>query len=188
MNILCLVILVAFGVLSLKAQPIALTNEEEKRVHLLRSFGEYVQRTPWEQLEEGQLQRFVKLSDSARVEGSRAWKFYKGALQEMDRLLDGVNLAEYDAVPWNRFPSQDKLPKMVWEAEPLTHVMGRPLQTGDREAELAQGRRTLGNTLVVFKKSEPDQPLYYVLFDDQTGKIASWLLINQGGLHYFWLL
>ncbi len=188
MRMICLLISFALGVFSLKTQSVPLTKEEKKRVELLRSFGGYVQKTPLDQLEQQQLQRFVKLSDSAWVEGSRPWKFYQGALQAMDELLNGVDLAAYDAVPWQKFPDKTKLPKMVWEAEPLTHIMGQPLPAKNQNAELAEGRRTLDNTLVIFKKSEPHLPLYYVLFDDQTGKIASWVLINQGGLHYFLFL
>jgi hypothetical protein len=81
---ICLLISFALGVFALKAQPVPLTKEEKKRVELLRFFAGYVQKTPLEQLEQQQLQRFVKLSDSARVEGSRSWKFYQGALREMD--------------------------------------------------------------------------------------------------------
>ncbi len=176
------------GVMSLNAQSVLLTEEEKKRVELVRSFGGYVQKTPWEQLDAEYLQRFIHQSDSSRVEGSRPWKFYRAALQQLDLALNEMNLAEYEAVPWNKFSSPDKLPKMVWEAEPITSLMGRPMPTGNREAELAEGRRKLENILVIFKKNEPDLPLYYILFDEQTGKIASWVLINQGGLHYFWLL
>jgi len=189
MKILVLIIIsITLGIASLKAQSVPLTGEEKQRVQLLRSFCQYVQQTPWEQLDDQQLQQFISLSDSSRVKGSRPWRFYQAALQAMDQLLDGKDLAEYDAVPWYKFPDQNKLPKMVWEAEPITELMGQPLPARNREAELTHGRRTLDNTLVIVKKSDPHLPLYYALFDEQTGKIASWMLINQGGLHYFWLL
>lgn len=188
MKMIYLLISFGLGIFSLKAQSVPLTKEEKKRVELLRSFGEYVQKTPLEQIDAQQLQPFVTQSDSSRVEGSRPWKFYRAALEQLDLALNGMNLAEYDAVPWNKFADQRKLPKMVWDAEPITNLMGTPMPTGDREAELAEGRRKRENMLVIFKKSEPDVPVHHVLFDEKTGKIVSWVLIRQGGLHYFWLL
>jgi hypothetical protein len=161
---------------------------EDRRAKLLRAFCEHVRQTPERELDQTRLQTYLQLSDSAWVVGSRQNRILHAALGELGRELEGTDLARHDAVPWREFPRQDKLPRMVWEAEPVGQIMGQPLPTGDREEELAEGRRQRNNTMVVFAKDDPDTPVWYVLFDEATGRIASWVLVNQGGLHYFLFL
>jgi hypothetical protein len=36
-----------------------------------------------------------------------------------------------------------------------------------------------------FSKSKKGKPLGYLLFDDKSNKLISWILINQGGYYYF---
>jgi uncharacterized membrane protein YvbJ len=40
-------------------------------------------------------------------------------------------------------------------------------------------------TLVYFDKRRPDEPLGTLLFEQKTHKLGAWILINQGGYHYF---
>jgi hypothetical protein len=41
------------------------------------------------------------------------------------------------------------------------------------------------NSLAYFNKSTPTLPLGSLLFDEKTGKLMSWILINQSGYHYY---
>jgi hypothetical protein len=41
------------------------------------------------------------------------------------------------------------------------------------------------NSLAYYNKSSPSLPLGSLLFDPKTGKLISWIIINQSGYHYF---
>jgi len=164
------------------------SSGKDKRVQLVHSFCQYLQQTPQDQWSKDQLQSYIVASDSAWVANSPQSQLLQAALKVFQQSLKGINLAEYDAVPWEQFSEPSNLPRMVWEAEPLTQLMGQPLPIGNREKELAEGRKQTSNTLVVFNRKQPTAPLRYILFDQSTGKIASWVLIKQGELHYFLFL
>jgi hypothetical protein len=40
-------------------------------------------------------------------------------------------------------------------------------------------------TFAYYDKNNPQHPIGYLLFDEKTGKLVSWVLINQGGHYYF---
>jgi hypothetical protein len=40
-------------------------------------------------------------------------------------------------------------------------------------------------TFAYFNKNKLHRPIGYLLFDEKTGKLVSWILINQGGYYYF---
>lgn len=182
LKVYCMTIGIAMLTLSVEAQSV------DNRVQLLHSFCQYIQQTPQQQWTKEQLESYIMASDSAWVTNSSQSQILQAALITFKQSLEGIDLARYDAVPWQQFSDSTKLPTMVWEAEPLTQLMGQPLPTGNREKELAEGRKQTDNTLVVFSKKQPATPLRYVLFDQSTGKIASWVLIKQGELHYFLFL
>ena len=179
---------------SLRSQPTAPTDKESNRVKRLREFCQYVKRMESGKLDHQHLfkEYLVRGDDGLespfQVDPLERQKLLKGVLEDLDGKMNQMNLKAFDAVPWNEFKQPERLPRMVWEAEPVTHLMGQPVPTGDGEQELAEGRKQRENTLVVFEKTQPDMPLYYVLFDEKTDRILSWILIGQGELHYFLLL
>lgn len=171
-----------------KAQSGVPDSPEADQVRMLYAFCQYIRQTPESQWDAKQLQVYIMPSDSAWILESQQGRILQAALKTLRQSLGEMNPSEYGALPWQKFPGQNRLPKMAWEAEPLTQVMGQPIPTTDREEELAAGRKQSENILVVFKKNLPQEPVHYVLFDGPTGKIVSWILVNQGGLHYFLLL
>jgi hypothetical protein len=41
------------------------------------------------------------------------------------------------------------------------------------------------NSFAWYNKNDPEHPLGYLWFDDVNYKLISWILIDQGGTHYF---
>ncbi len=41
------------------------------------------------------------------------------------------------------------------------------------------------NIFSYFKKSQPEKPIGALLFDSETNKLLSWIVLNQGGYRYF---
>ncbi|WP_452600844.1 hypothetical protein [Pontimicrobium sp. MEBiC06410] len=41
------------------------------------------------------------------------------------------------------------------------------------------------NVFVYFKKGNPNEPLKCLLFENETNKLAAWILLDQGGYNYF---
>ena len=191
MKIHLVVMALSFITTSLRSQP-ALTAKENNRLSRLREFCRYVKETELSQLDQSLLfEKYLmlgtRLEASSPTNTPERQKMLRAMLEGLNEKLNQMDLEAFDAIPWNQFKQPEKLPRMVWEAEPVTHLLGQSLQTGDREQELAQGSKQVGNIMVVFEKAQPNLPLYFVLFDEQTDKILSWILINQGGLHYFLL-
>ncbi|MDJ1503563.1 hypothetical protein [Xanthocytophaga agilis] len=180
-----LVIGLLLSTITLQAQSNQLTTEETKRAQLLYAFCKYVKQTPLQQITNQELQNYIQVPDSAWVPTTSKGRLLQATLEMFQKHLQHVNLEEFDVVPWPKFSNPDNLPKMVWESEPVQDVFGKPMKTVDRENELEAGRQQLQNTLIAFKKDQVYTPIQYFLFDEKTGKITSWILINQGDLHYF---
>lgn len=185
--ILLICLLCAFG--HLQAQSSKLSRQDKRRIKVVKDFCRYVQKTPREQISQATLfDNYLAfehiLSDT--TEDSVALRVFHKMLSSVDLVLDTTDIKSYQVVPWNKYAYPNNLPKMLWEKEPLTHIWGRPLPgTGTSQQDrVKKGEKQLEDILVCFKKDRPEEPLYYFLFDD-SNQIASWLLVRQGGLHYF---
>ncbi len=171
---------------TMKAQPAGLSQKEQARITILKKFGAYLKNSKT-------VPQLTELSPYLVIDSEYQTNFEKqqllnGLLTELDKAMDTLNLEEYDAFPWLKYPYAEKLPKMVWEAESVSHIMGTPIESKDQKQEVMEGRKQLEFILVIFAKTRPEVPLYFALFDEKADKIRSWLLLNQGGLHYFLLL
>jgi hypothetical protein len=148
-----------------------------------------VKKKPLEEIDQARLLRnFLAfehiLSDTTKEHASQ--KVFHKLLKDLDTVLDTTRLYEYEVVPWNKYSYKDNLPRMLWEDEPVTHLFENPLpdKTVSHMQSVIEGKKELENIMVCYKKENPGEPLYYFLFDERN-KIVSWLLIRQGGLHYF---
>ncbi|MDJ1484211.1 hypothetical protein QNI16_27175 [Cytophagaceae bacterium YF14B1] len=180
-----MVIVLSLNIVLLQAQSNQATTEETKRAQLLYAFCRYVKQTPLQQITKQDLQNYIQVSDSAWIPTTSKGRLLQATLDMFQKNLQHVNLEEFEVVSWPKFSDPTKLPKMVWESEPVQDLLGKPTKTADREQELEVGQKQLQNTLIAFKKDQVDTPIQYFLFDEKTGKITSWILIKQGDLHYF---
>jgi hypothetical protein len=171
-------------------QRVTLTKKEQKQKSRFFQMCRYVKKTDLEELDQEKLFRkyvayYTFAEDMATTIDPRRKELFGRLLKGLDNTLDTVNIKDFDAVPWNKYAYPQNLPRMLWQAEPLTHLFGKPLPVNDRTETVAEGKKELESTWVVFKKDKPDMPRYYILFNEQN-RIVSWFLLNQGGLHYFY--
>jgi hypothetical protein len=171
-------------------QRVTLTKKEQKQKSRFFQMCRYVKKADLEELDQEKLFRkyvayYTFAEDTATAIDPRRKELFGRLLKGLDSTLDTVNIKDFEAVPWNKYAYPQNLPRMLWQAEPLTHLFGKPLPVNDRTETVAEGKKELESTWVVFKKDKPDTPRYYILFNEQD-KIVSWFLLNQGGLHYFY--
>jgi hypothetical protein len=148
-----------------------------------------VKNKPLEKIDQGLLfQKYLGfehiLIDSTKEQISQ--RVFNKLLKDLSTVLDTTQLTSYGAVPWNKYSYKENLPRMLWEDEPLTHLFGEPLpdKSAAHRQAVIEGTKELEYIMVCFKKATPQKPLYFFLLDDRN-KIVSWLLVRQGGLHYF---
>ena len=67
------------------------------------------------------------------------------------------------------------------DAQPVRFYKGTKTYT-PFENEL---KKTEKNVFAYFDKRKPDSPLGKLLFDEKSNKLIAWILVNQGGYHYF---
>lgn len=186
-NIIFIFLLCVSG--NLNAQHQRLSRQERQRIQVIYKFCRYVKKKPLEEIDQARLLRnFLAfehiLSDTTKEQISQ--RVFNKLLIDLDTVLDTTQLGNYKAVPWNKYRYKENLPRMLWEDEPVTHLFGNPLpdKRVSHMQAVIEGKKELENIMVCYKKENPGEPLYYFLFDERN-KIVSWLLIRQGGLHYF---
>jgi hypothetical protein len=176
--------------LPVSGQSVTLTKTDRLRKKKIWHLFHYVQKTPLDQISREKLEKTFIISLATDIipgTDERSQKIFTWLLKGLDSTVDSINLKEYDAVPWNKFQHPENLPRMLWQAEPVTHLFGQPLDTKptDRNKVVEEGKNQVAHTMVLYKKNSPGIPRFYILFDEQSNKIVSWTLIRQGPLHYF---
>jgi hypothetical protein len=163
------------------SKPGRLFKEERNEVKILFSFLDYIQKTPVQAVDQNVLSsQYLAVVPADSTRQAR----FKGVLAGTKEQLEEMNLRDYAAVPWFKYPYPDKLPRLVDDAEPITHIMGEPIkQKAPPTAEEKKAFRE--QILVVYEKDNIEQPAFYALFDKKSGKIAAWVMIKQGEYHYF---
>ncbi|MDO1449816.1 hypothetical protein Q0590_26290 [Rhodocytophaga aerolata] len=172
-------------------QKSSLSQRERQLENKFWRLCKYVKRTPFEDLSEEKLfgsylAYYFSPTDTLQAVDTLRREYDWQILEAFDAILDTVNLKEYTAVPWNSYVHTDHLPKMIWEAKPLTHIFGKALERKPQSQaqRVAKGKKELESTLVIYRKSDPQTPRHFILFNEEK-KIISLVLIRQGGLHYF---
>jgi hypothetical protein len=158
-----------------------LSKEERNEVKMLFSFLDYLQKTPVQEVDRNVLSsQYLAVVPSDSTRQAR----FKGILAGTKEQLKYMNLEDYAAMPWPKYPFPDKLPRLVDDAEPITHIMGEPIK--QKTPPTAEEKKAFREQiLVVYEKDNIEQPAFYALFDKKSGKIAAWVMIKQGEYHYF---
>jgi len=88
--------------------------------------------------------------------------------------IDSIGVSKLDAKPV-RFYKEHKI------YEPFDEKVSKESISGEKMYTKHQ------NVFAYFRKDDPDNPLGVLLFEPNTNKLVSWILINQGGYKYFLL-
>lgn len=88
--------------------------------------------------------------------------------------IDSIGVSKLDAKPV-RFYKEHKI------YEPFDEKVAKESISGEKMYTKHQ------NVFAYYRKDDPDNPLGVLLFEPNTNKLASWILINQGGYKYFLL-
>jgi hypothetical protein len=102
-------------------------------------------------------------NDTAQKRNAERLTAFGILLTHLKSFIDSVGLNNLDAKP-----------AQFWHNDSLAFA---PFTNGLVE--------TPTNCLGYFNKQNPQKPYSYLLFDPRSGKLISWLLINQGGKYYF---
>jgi hypothetical protein len=105
------------------------------------------------------------LSDTSQSRISQRIALFDGLFYQMTHFIDSVGLENFDAAPTRFYKSNNKF------FEPF-----------DIRGELSE---LLPLTLTYYDKRRPGEPIGTLLFEAKTHKLLAWLMIDQGGYHYF---
>ena len=163
--LICFCIMTSFSF----AQPAQNWTDKEKAYYnSLTGFCNYIESAPAGTLNKDTLFNKYFLFDYVLKDSSKGR--IKERLLKFDELLssfihylDSVGLVNLDAKPVRFYRDNKTFYK------PFT----------DELKEYAS------NTFAYYNKTDPDHPLGYLWFDEHSFKLISWILIDQGGTHYF---
>lgn len=86
--------------------------------------------------------------------------------------LDSLGIKNLDAKPV-RFYKNHKIYEPFKEENAKETISGEKMYTKD------------SNVFAYYRKEDPENPLGTLLFEPETAKLVSWIMINQGGHKYF---
>jgi hypothetical protein len=158
------------------------------QLNSLKGFISYIKNKEFQNISQRKIfRKYISahhiLNDTSQKQVNK--KIFEYILKKFSQIADTIKIEDWEFIPWNSYTFVKGAPRMVWEAEPVTHIFGEEVnQNLDVEKEVQEGRKELERTIVIVRRNKPEVPLYYILFDE-SNKIASWVLINQGGLHYW---
>ncbi len=162
----CLILGLSSGVTW--AQSATLSRDEQKQTDLLFAFLHHVKEMDSSNVNGRELlDKYLsdKYREPARQQNLRSMlKTLQAQLQDMD-------LHAYTAVPWFKYPFPDKLPQLVDETEPITHVMGEPIPVPAKPSALEKER--LRQAVVVGFEGTPRATGLFILFTPEKYKIFS---------------
>ncbi len=178
-------LLLLFFIAALLLQPAAAqprpSDGGKKQAKLVVSFFRYVQAHGPESAHYDRLRKRYLPDHPLDSAGRRTYTFM---LRTLHSQIRDMNLKEYRVVPWPDYPFPEKLPRLVDETEPVTHLMGEPVPVPQKPS--AEERKKFREAVLVgFPAGHPEDPAFYVLLTPDRNRIRSWLLIRQGDYHYF---
>ncbi len=140
-------------------------NLDIQRVNNFRSFCKYLKKTDSLKLDTFVLfHRYVDInyikSDSSKVRIQKRLQYMVKLCRDVKSHVNMLWLKDYDATKLSNY-----------------HFKNAEETNGLKEIE--------DQVYVYFLKAKPETPLGYIRFAPQTNKVISWILINQGGYHYF---
>ena len=102
-------------------------------------------------------------TDHSTPKDAERLKAFGILISQFKHFIDSVGLDNIDAKP-----------AQYWSNDSIAYT---PFLKGVKESPL--------NCLGYFNKRSPQKPYGYLLFNPESGKLISWLLLNQGGYYYF---
>ncbi len=145
------------------------TKAERAYYNTMLGFCNYIESAPLDNLSKDTIFNNYFLFDYALKDTSqkrinaRLLKF-NGLLERFRHNLDSMGLKNLDARPVRFYKNNPRV------YEPFT------------EDDLLAAAP---NSFAWYNKNDPEHPLGYLWFDDENYKLISWILIDQGGTHYF---
>ena len=105
------------------------------------------------------------LGDTSNTQIERRIKCFDGLFYIMTHFIDSVGLENLDAKPTNCFKENKLFFKPYCKSGEMNQL--------------------LPYTLTYFDKRKPDEPIGTLLFEPKSHKLYAWIVVNQGGYHYF---
>lgn len=144
------------------------TKNEKKEYNTINHFCSYLTNNPFNEINQDSIFNNYIYFDYASKDSNTDRKNkrilqFNGLLQNFKRYLDSVGVGNLDTKPVRFFKSDAAF------YEPFKNEL----------------KSSAENTFAYFIKSDPNKPLGYLLFDEKSSKLVSWILIDQGGTHYF---
>jgi len=150
------------------AQKRLLTDHEQTAFTTFNNLIQFVSEHPHNKAELNILfDKFIYfdyvLKDSSKMQTQRRVQLFDDLFLVFRSAIDSIGERNIDALPI-RFFQDDSI---VYA--PFTREL----------------KENVPNIFVYFNKQYPNKPIGFILFEEKTHKILSWILINQGGKHYF---
>ncbi|MDP4255365.1 MAG: hypothetical protein Q8938_15255 [Bacteroidota bacterium] len=118
-------------------------------------------------LDDSVMRKFILLdyvlNDTSKARISDRMVKIKGLLVNFGRYIDSVGLPNLDAAPLKYYIKNPKIDSVF-------------------EPDL---KKSIPYIFAYFRKDNRKSPLGYILFDPESGKVVSWILLNQGGARFF---
>ena len=165
------------------------------------SFGQKITEENWTKKEKQQYKNLIQLADYVKnknkSEISKSTLFKKYIY--FDYVLSDTNierkekrLAQFDTLFYDFRKTINTIGLENLDAKPIRfykkHKIYKPFDKKQTTLKTVGGEKMYtkdANVFVYFKKEEPENPLGCLLFDAEKNKLVSWVMLNQGGYHYF---
>ena len=114
------------------------------------------------------------LKDTVNIRRKERLSKFDTIFSFFKKKVDSIGVSNLDAKPV-RFYKEHKIYEPFDEKNAKESISGEKMNTKNQ------------NVFAYYRKDEPENPLGVLLFEPNTNKLASWIMINQGGYKYFLL-
>jgi hypothetical protein len=162
-----LVTLSMIAVNYVSAQTSQWNNNELKYQNTIDNLSKYLSSTPESSINRDSLNSYIyfdyALKDVPQAQKDKRLHSADTLIKIFKHFIDSIGYENLDVKPVKYFKSNSEY------YQPF-------------EKEL---KKDVVNSLAYFNKSYPSLPLGSLLFDEKTGKLISWIVINQSGYYYY---
>jgi hypothetical protein len=143
------------------------TRNELKYQNTIANLSKYLSRTPESAINQDSLKNYIfidyGLNSVPQAQRDKRIHAADTLIKVFKHFIDSVGYENLDVKPVQYFKSNSEYYQQF-------------------EKEL---KKDEPNSLAYFNKSSPSLPLGSLLFDEKTGKLMSWIVINQSGYYYY---
>lgn len=118
--------------------------------------------------------------------------YFDYVLNDTNIVRKEKRLAKFDTIFYYFRKTVDSLGFKNLDAKPIrfykNHKIYNPFDEKRTKLKTVGGKKMYTNDANVFayyRKEDPENPLGVLQFEGTSNKLGSWILINQGGYHYF---